>query len=412
MLLSARIFSKIATIIVMVFIARKLGSEAFGIYSGVIALTIFTGLLSDFGLILPTIRRISYDEKHQSLFIGETIAVRLFWGGIALVIIGILGGMFNFPFLLVLLFSLSSILEILATSLVRVFEGRQEMKVVTLYTVVERCFFCLCVLLALWYDEDIVSVGVAYLISYTVMLSFSIALFQRQVGKLTLHFSLGVLRNVSKVGLPFFISAIFSTMYFKADTLLLGVYRSDTEVGMYNASMRVIDAQMFIPMTIMATLYPLLSKFHFHEASDFVKVFRRSFLTFSLLGIVITLTIYFGAAFIIDIVYSSPYREAVPTLEVLSFSVVFYFLNFLLSQTLVAVNRETSFTLVMVLSALLNIAVNLVLIPNYGIVGAAWSRVSTEMLMTAFFGVLLYYHFRHAPMKYVNSIPLQEFERV
>jgi O-antigen/teichoic acid export membrane protein len=396
----------------MVFIARKLGSEAFGIYSGVIALTIFTGLLSDFGLILPTIRRISYDEKQQNLFIGETVAIRLFWGVIALVIIGTLGKVLNFPFVLVILFSISSILEILATSLVRAFEGRQEMKVVTLYTVIERCFFCLCVLLTLWYDEYIVSISIAYLISYAVMLYFSIALFQRHFGKLTLHFSLGLLRSLSKVGLPFFITAIFSAMYYRADTLLLGVYRSDADVGMYNASMRVVDAQMFIPMTIMATLYPVLSKFHFYEASDFVKVFHRSFLTFSLLGLVITLMIYFGASFIIDILYSTPYREAVPALQVLSLSLLFYFLNFLLSQTLIAVNKEKSFTIVMVISALLNITVNLALIPNYGIVGAAWARTGVEALMTLAFGLLLYYHFRHAPMKYLNSVPLQEFERV
>jgi O-antigen/teichoic acid export membrane protein len=73
---------------------------------------------------------------------------------------------------------------------------------------------------------------------------------------------------------------------------------------------------------------------------------------------------------------------------------MFYFPNFLLSQTLIAMNMETSFTLVMFGAAVLSLCGNSLFIPSHGAQAAVWARLSIELLMTLSFLTILYLHAR------------------
>ena len=385
LLLSVRVVSKVATIIVMVLAARHLGIDQFGLFSAILAATSLSGILSDFGLVLPTIRSVSKGVDGERAIVGETFSARLFWGSIAFA--GVLGFSFlaGFPAAAAILFALSSIFETCWTALIRAFEGRLEMKIVTVFTLLERVIFSVSVVGALLLAGTLVSVSIGYLVSSVLMLVVSLFIFQKRFGDLQIRLSWKQIVEQSAMGLPFFITAGFSAFYYKADTILLGLMRGNAEAGIYNAAMRVIDAQMFIPMAVMATIFPSLSRLFHEKDTRFLSLFKNSFFFFLVSGAIVTGLIYFFSPALINVLFPPAYRDSITCLQYLSLLLVFYFLNFLLSQTLIAMHLERLYTAIIVLCASMSFMVNLFIIPAYGYNGAAGMRVGMECIMSVSF---------------------------
>lgn len=379
-LLAVRVISKLATIAVMVFAARGLGKSAFGIYSTILAVTSLSGVLSDFGLVFPTIRSIAKRDVGEQQEVAATFSARLFWSITALSATVIAGIVLQIPMFVILLFAVSSILDVSATALIRSFEGKQEMNTVTLYTFVERAVFCALVLGALWSFGTLEAIAVATCISYGLMFFFALLLFQKRFGFLQLYFSRKSLKEYTVIGLPFFITVVCSVVYDKADTLLLSMFRSNSEVGIYNAAMRVIEAQLFIPLTMMATILPALSRLHHDADPAFVTVLKRSFVIFGAIGLLIAIFLFTTAPILVPMLFSSSYQDAAAVLQVLSLMLTFYFINYLVFQSFIAIHKEIIFTGIMFFSAAASIVGNIIVIPRYGYLGAAWMRVLIETL--------------------------------
>jgi len=393
-LLAVRIISKLATISVMVFVARRLGKDGFGVYSTILAITSLSGTLADFGLVLPTIRSIAKKDGDEQSEVAATFSARIVWSVVALLLATMVGIIYQVSLPVILFFAISSIMEASSTALIRSFEGKLEMKTVTFYTFAERAAFCAIVLSALSFFGQLKAVAIATCFSYGLMFLVSLLLFQRRFGRLRLHFSLSEFGIYSGIGLPFFITVVFSTVYYRADTLLLGTYRSTGEVGVYNVALRVIDALMFIPMTAMATILPTLSRLYKSEYPMFLHVFKRSFLVFAAMGFLASLCVFSAAPMVIRMLFSSTFDESSGALRVLSIMLTFNFVNWLLSQSLIAIHKEIHFTAIMISSAFLSIGGNIFLIPMYGYLGAAWMRVFVESASCISAAAILLWHFK------------------
>jgi O-antigen/teichoic acid export membrane protein len=83
---------------------------------------------------------------------------------------------------------------------------------------------------------------------------------------------------------------------------------------------------------------------------------------------------------IIDFLYGEPFAEAAAGLAVIIWSVVFMFANILSTKVIVAFDKETSITKITALNLVINLVLNLYLLPRWGFIGACWATVATEAL--------------------------------
>jgi O-antigen/teichoic acid export membrane protein len=387
LLFVARVGAKLATVLVMVILARILGADSFGMLSAILALSLFAGLMSDFGLILPTIRAISGQTGAICEIVQGTFTIRILGATIGMAIV-LVGGMWlNLPLHFVLILGLSSVLESLATSVARSFEGRREIHVLTFYVVSERVIFALVVVAAALMFRSIGAVVLAQLVAYSISLSVALFIFARRVGWLKVRFSMEGIQSYVRTGTPLLLTSIVSTLFYRADILLLSHYRSNVEIGFYNAAFRLIDAQMFIPMTIMVSIFPTLSKMHFERNKDFLVVFRKSFLLLSSAGVFVMIILILAGPFLIRLLFTEEYKESIRVLQILAIMLPFYFVNYLLSQSLVAIHQETVFSKIMVVAALLSVCLNVMVVPTYGYIGSAWIRVAGEVIAFVAFSI-------------------------
>jgi len=170
---------------------------------------------------------------------------------------------------------------------------------------------------------------------------------------------------------------------------MISKFHSTTEVGIYSVSVNIVIAFIFIPMMYCNSIYPLLSRFFKNSKKTLVIAYERSFKYLSILGIAVAFGIYALSEKIILFLYGTDYSESVSVLAILSIFLLLKFVNPLSGLVLISINKQKSRLFSQGSSALLNIVLNIFLIPLYGIIGAAIATILTEIVFTIMYCSLM-----------------------
>jgi O-antigen/teichoic acid export membrane protein len=169
----------------------------------------------------------------------------------------------------------------------------------------------------------------------------------------------------------------------------------ETQLGWYGAALRLFGTFVFLPSIVTTALFPAITRLHQQEPGALVPLMRRS--AFWLLAV--SLPIGLGTAIIADplvrLLYGPGFMGTVPVLVALSVTLVFTYQNMLVGQYLIAVDRQNTWTIVMLFSTLAKFVLNLIFIPwaarlfGNGAVGAASGLLLAEMAMTVIGFIML-----------------------
>ena len=166
-------------------------------------------------------------------------------------------------------------------------------------------------------------------------------------------------------------------MYFRIDVFLIEWWRGPAEVGAYNAVFRVVEALRLFPAAALAVALP-----HLCRATNNKDVVRlgAALTGLSALGSAVAWAL---AGWLIPFCYGAAYARAVPAFRVLLIAFPLMSLNYALTHQLIGWNRHRAYAVLCAVALVFNVALNARLIPEWSIVGAAWTTVWTEVLLTA-----------------------------
>jgi len=149
-------------------------------------------------------------------------------------------------------------------------------------------------------------------------------------------------------------------------------------VGWYNAAYNLVAALAFIPMALVTAVFPLMSRLYESSNDSLRFSYEKSFKYLLIIGFPIGVGGTFLANRIITLIYGFVYSPAIIAFQILVWSQVFVFLNVVLGTLLNSINRQTAYTKQCGLAAVLNVVLNLILIPKYSYVGASIATVATQ----------------------------------
>ncbi|MCU0454130.1 MAG: oligosaccharide flippase family protein [Bacteroidetes bacterium] len=389
LLAGARVVSKIATLVVVLSVARRLSLEEFGLLGTMLAFSTFAGLISDFGMLLPTLRGMSQQSGREASIVGRTLWPRLTWGIVAAASLMAGGFIMGYPMATLGLFVAASLAESAFTMLVRAHEVPQAMRRVTAFVIAERVSYAVWVLSALTIRPTLGAVAGASLASIAIMLLVAFRTFRRHYGWSWPPFSWRIIREGTVQGLPLLLAGLLSTIYYRLDIVLLEQLVSPTEAGVYNAAMRVVEALMFIPLSMMSTVFPLLASSFDTDASAFRASLRRAAWLLAAAGALVGGFLVLWGPWLVELLFGPTFVRSGVVLQILGPMLFFYFLNFLASQAVVAMRRDRVLVVVTGAAALVATMLNAVLIPQFGAVSSAAVRVGVEAAMAAGFGWMI-----------------------
>jgi O-antigen/teichoic acid export membrane protein len=230
--------------------------------------------------------------------------------------------------------------------------------------------------------------GVDYFLwCYVVMYGLGSAYFAtvisaRRMVRWGWEFDLAFLGSWLRKSLPFAMAFIITTLYFKIDVPILLYFRSFTEFGWYNFAYKPFEALLFVPITILNVAFPVLSIYHTQSADRLLNATQRFYRVLLALGFPIsvgTVVLARGINGLFD--RSGQFEPAAAALAILGAGIFLMFVTNAFNAALNAADRQVLFTWAALVSLFVNVSLNLLLVPAYGYLGAAWATNLTELAL-------------------------------
>jgi PST family polysaccharide transporter len=187
---------------------------------------------------------------------------------------------------------------------------------------------------------------------------------------------------------PLFVSSIFVIVLMRIDQVMLGQIRGDKEVGIFSAALALSEIWYFVPMAITSSVFPAMVNAWKTDENLFYQRLRELYLlmVWLSLAVAIALTVFSGE--IVLRLYGKEYQSAATVLSIHCWAGVFIFLG-LASNMWYLMKQLNHYTLYRcVLGALVNVGLNLLLIPKYGAVGAAISTLLAQSAASYLFDLI------------------------
>jgi O-antigen/teichoic acid export membrane protein len=202
--------------------------------------------------------------------------------------------------------------------------------------------------------------------------------------------------DFARAAVPFAVIGTMGVLYFRQDVLVVGALRSQSETGFYGVATALYAMTLLVPGSVMSAVYPRLasvfakSRDAYHEAT----VLATKVLT--VFCVVMAIAMIAVAPWLVSLLYGTGYLAAVPVFSLLAATFPLHAANGTLGQAMQAGHLEREMLLVTVGTVILNLALNLALVPRLGIEGAALSILISSGLALLVLGWI--YHRRVAPL--------------
>jgi O-antigen/teichoic acid export membrane protein len=188
--------------------------------------------------------------------------------------------------------------------------------------------------------------------------------------------------DVARQTWPFALTGLFYFVFFQSAVILLKYLASDQAAGIYNVAFTIMAAVYLLPDVIYQKY--LLPKFHRwanYDRARFLEVYQAGNGAMLLLGVFVSGAILFLAPWVIPLLFGKVYQEAVSVLTILALCVPLHFLSISIGVTLVTQEHMRLKVYYMGVVAVINVLLNILIIPFYGAQGAALSTLLCEIML-------------------------------
>jgi O-antigen/teichoic acid export membrane protein len=244
---------------------------------------------------------------------------------------------------------------------------------------------------------DLYFFAMIYIISNGVVLLYYVLVYLWKFQRPHFEFSPSFCKKTLIEALPLSLATIFALIHFRVDTILLSIINGDIAVGLYSASYRVLEMLNFIPIIFTTAIFPVLSQLHVSSKESLDYSYQVSFKFILIVALPISASIALLAPQIILLIYSTGYQPSILILQILIWSIPALFLSYLFGTTLTSINQQKLLFRAIIISTVLNIVMNLILLPYYSYLGAAVTTLISESVLC-----IIYYYFISKHLEPIN----------
>jgi len=367
--------------VAFIHLVRVLQPENLGILEFALSVLSYFLLFGDGGLDVWATREAARGKLPMRELAGRVLPLRL---GFALLSFGVLIVLLpvfpRFPSLKPVLVLFGLVLFAQATNMQWAFMGKEKMGRVGVGLTIGQIIFAVSVLAFIRQPQDLIWVPVMRLVGDATVSIFFARLFAMTYGSLRLPLTLRGTREVLKPALTIGAAHGLGLLSYNFDTLLLGFMLGSTEVAMYSAAYRPITAVLVLPISFFMGVFPILSRLYAQDRDQFKQLVTRSLQ----LTCVFAMPLGVGALFLarpaIGLLFGSEYEPAVLVLQILAWSGVLVIMRGTFRQSINAACKPGLDLRIASTSIAVNVGLNLVLIPKYGVIGAAAATLISEVV--------------------------------
>lgn len=377
--------------VVTVLIARYLGTEGFGKYSFMLAFVWVFQLIADLGLSKIMVREISVNKDTLEYQVGVTKSLIWILSLVVFALIVITVNMINCETNLrnaIYIMGLAVIATVHAVGYSSVFRAMEEMEYNGIGFVTHKVILLTLTGAVIYFKGGLVEIALVNLVS-NILLWFGYYLAVTfKYSRPRMIVDVQAWRYFIFESLPIGVASILRKISLQVDILILAAIASPSAVGLFSAPYKIVQALSILPETLTIALFPHLSRLAQCSYRGLFDVYEKNLKFMCLLSVPIVMILSVLSQDIILLIYGDRFANAHLALLVLSFSLIFLFQTSQFVYLFSALGKQRMFTVCSLGGLVVNIVLDLLLIPRFDFIGASMGTLVAEMSL---FGIGVYF---------------------
>ncbi len=394
----SKICSVLLSLLTVGLLTRYLGAEQYGWFALVFTYISFFTALSDIGFNQTIVRELSRNNQQSKGALATLFNIKLILITISILLLAF--GLIFLPYPAALKNAiligavgvavgnvssygtsiLQSQLKLDLIAYLDIFTKLVTVAVIGLCVVTKQCFYLI---------VSTVFIGNLFGLIATYFLVRDQLVFRLYINK-------DIVLKILKISVPVGITAFISLLYFKVDTLILSVTRASTEVGIYALSYKVLENIVMLWALYVANVFPLMSKFHgSKQVTSYRDLFTKTLMLLTGMSIVIIACGNIFAYPTVRILGGTGFISSISPFKILLFATPFLFLNHTFFNVILSFGKTKYLIQPLAFSLFLNVMMNLYAIPRFGYMGASYTTVLTEVIISFIYLYIFYSKFKN-----------------
>ncbi len=380
-----RAFSFLVSFFMIAIVARYLGPENLGKLSYAQSFIAIFSMFASLGIDNLLFRDLVSHPERENEILGTAFCIKLFFGVLTTIATVLTAFFLNSDKILtfiILILSLSFIVQPFNITS-SVFGARVKSKYATIITIITSIVVPIMKLLVIFFGKGIIFfAGIIVLdiiINSTISLFLYTKVFKNHIRNW--YFSGIYARSLIKHSLPLLFAGVSAYLFNRIDQVMLQNMIGPTSVGLYNSAVQITELVAgFIPGIIIGSLLPAIINAKKISADMYIKRVRQLVIFIFSMSVILVSAIALLAPVIVSIIYGTEFSVSASILRIYVWSSTLAILVSILQQHLVNEGLTHTFFVLSATTAVFNILANLVLIPKYGVYGAAFSTIASLLL--------------------------------
>lgn len=362
-------------------LTRYLGASGYGNFTLVFSYLAFFSLISDFGLQLVTVKELASTKGKIEKLYGTYFTIKIG--------LGILSSVLALVFLVFFPYSAElklgivvGITAVFISGLMgyfnSIFQARVRLDLLTFFDLVSRLFTVIAIIVFVCLKLNFYFIVSTVLVGNLVSFISAAVLLRDTISK---NYDFLLARRLLLLSIPVGVTSLLSTLYFKVDTIILSLFKSSSDVGVYSLSYKLLENLVIFWGFYMAVTYPLLAKFRNEDKKSYTKLFKNSIYIALIASVTIMVISYILSPFVVEIFGGSQFVESSSVFRILLFSLPLIFINNIFYNFYVIEEFNWVIIIGMIASLITNVVLNVIFIPRYSFVAAAYITVLSEVIL-------------------------------
>lgn len=392
-ILFGRIVQALLAFVVSTLSARYLGPENFGIINYAASLVSFFSPIAYLGINSVLVQEIVEKKDSEGQVLGSAITISIFSSLLCIVGVVCFATVANpNDGLTVIVCALYSIMLVFqATEMIQYwFQAKYLSKYTALVMLFAYIGVSIYKIALLFFGIKVQWFAVSNAFDYALA-SLGLIFVYKKLGGEKFSFSMKTAKRIISKGKYYIVSGMMVTIFAHTDKIMLNSMLGSEAVGYYSISVTCAGITSFIFKAIIDSMRPLiLEKKHENDETEYKYNLAMLYSVIIYLALLQSLFISVFSKMIVGFLYGKQYLPAIPALRIITWYSAFSYLGASRDIWILAEQKQKYLWIINLIGAISNVVLNLILIPIWGIEGAAVASLLTQIFTNVILGYIIF----------------------
>jgi O-antigen/teichoic acid export membrane protein len=409
-MLGSQAFVTLVAGIVSIYAVRNLATSAWGHYSTAFALVVVFSVFAGPGLSSLALRELTSDRARQSEILGVAFQALAWTACVAAVALFATTALLGYPravFALVVVLAPFLFLDTALALTTAAFNARSKLVYAAVTKVVQSAVYGTLAVVFIAASLGVNGLAAAAVAAAACAAVLALVLLRRKLGlRPRLRQAPSRARSMLRAAVPLGGVTLVGVVYARIDVLMLSVLTSSSRVAFYTVPFGFVRLSWIVPSVVAAAFFPLLSRRLASDRAEAEYLFFLVVRVFFFLSVPISLLLAVSSPTLLPFVYGQQYAGSVAVLQIMAWTSVFGFQNYVLWYGVLAARKEAAAFGVQVVGLVVNVAINAFAIPLYGPRGAAAALIVSDLVVVAGQTLLIHRNLFPVPLGRLLAKPI------